>query len=274
MKAITLAIIGLVTFGTISCHARKVKGNGNIITKEIQVSDYNELKVGSGIDASGNSFFGNRESPRVNYAQQAGKAELTVTIDENLLPLLKFKSEGKALVIETEKGTTINPSKLSITTHSGELTRLRVSGGIDFFLTSHLSGDNIEINASGASDVYLERPVRITNLCKINLSGASDLKIKDLECDRIESRSSGSSDIKMAGKANEGEYRCSGSSDIKSYDFVVKKLKCSASGSSDILTHVTDYLDASASGSSDIKYKGNPEVKKSSSGSSDIDHVN
>ena len=41
MKAIALAFIGLMTFGTIACHAKKVKGNGNIITKEIQVSDYN-----------------------------------------------------------------------------------------------------------------------------------------------------------------------------------------------------------------------------------------
>ena len=121
--------------------------------------------------------------------------------------------------------------------------------------------------------VYLEKPIRITNLCKINLSGASDLKVSDLICDRIDTHSSGSSDMNLKGKANDGKYSCSGSSDIKAYDFVIKRLKCSASGSSDIFTTVTEKLEANASGSSDIKYKGNPEVKKHSSGSSDIDHI-
>ena len=121
--------------------------------------------------------------------------------------------------------------------------------------------------------IYLEKPIRITNLCKINLSGASDLKVSDLICDRIDTHSSGSSDMNLKGKANDGKYSCSGSSDIKAYDFVIKRLKCSASGSSDIFTTVTEKLEANASGSSDIKYKGNPEVKKHSSGSSDIDHI-
>ncbi|KKB46347.1 hypothetical protein HMPREF1212_03841 [Parabacteroides sp. HGS0025] len=274
MRAIALAFIGLMTLGIVSCHAKKVKGNGNIITKEIQVSDYKEIKVGQGIEHGGMSFSKKNQSPRFNYTQQSGSAGLEITIDENLLSLLVIESNGGVLRIGTERGTQINPSRLVINSHSKELNKLGVSGGMDFILQNKLTGDNLEVSASGASDVYLENAVRISNLCKISLSGASDLKASDLECDKIECRSSGSSDIKMSGKANDGEYHCSGSSDIKSYDFVVKRLRCSASGSSDIMTNVTERLDASASGSSDIKYKGNPEVKKSSSGSSDIDHVN
>lgn len=274
MRAITLAIIGLMTLATISCHAKKVTGNGNIITKEIQVSDYNEIRVGQGIESNGNIITNKKKSPRFNYTQQSGSAGLEITIDENLFPLLKIQSNGNVLQIETERGTQISPTQLVINGRSKELKKLGVSGGMDFYLKSKLTGDNLEVSGSGASDVYLEQQVRISNLCKISLSGASDLKASDLECDKIECRSSGSSDIKMAGKANTGEYHCSGSSDIKSYDFVVNRLKCSASGSSDIQTNVTEKLEASASGSSDIKYKGKPEVKKSSSGSSDIDPVN
>lgn len=46
MKRITFAIISLIAFSTISCFAEKIKGNGNIITKEIQVADYKQIKVG------------------------------------------------------------------------------------------------------------------------------------------------------------------------------------------------------------------------------------
>ena len=49
MKRITFAIISLIAFSTISCFAEKIKGNGNIITKEIQVADYKQIKVGQGI---------------------------------------------------------------------------------------------------------------------------------------------------------------------------------------------------------------------------------
>lgn len=273
MKVITLAIIGLMVFGTISCHAKKVKGNGVIITKEIQVSDYKEIKVGQGIESGGMSFTKKNNPPRFNYAQQSGSASLEITIDENLLPLLTIKSDGTVLQIEPERGTQISPTRLEMSGRSRELRKLEVSGGMDFFLQSKLTGNYLDVKASGASDVYLEKPVRISNLCKIDLSGASDLNASDLECDKIECNSSGASDIKLTGKANDGQYNCSGSSDIKSYDFVVKRLNCQASGSSDIMTNVTEKLEASASGSSDIKYKGNPKVNKNASGASDIENV-
>ena len=54
MKRITFAIISLIAFSTISCFAEKIKGNGNIITKEIQVADYKQIKVGQGIETGGN----------------------------------------------------------------------------------------------------------------------------------------------------------------------------------------------------------------------------
>lgn len=276
MNKLILACIGLIAIGTMSCYGERVNGNKNIVTKEIQVSDYNDLKISPSISSSSNGFFlsGKNQSPQINYSQQAGKAGLTITIDENLLPLLNIKSEGRLLSIEVKTDYQINPSKLIIHTHSSELKKLRVSGSIDFFLKSPLSGDNIEIIASGASDVYLEKPVRIANLCKFNQSGSSDLKVDNLECDQIETRSSGSSDLFLTGKANDGKFRCSGSSDIKAYGFTLKNLKCSASGSSDIFITVTESLDASASGSSDIKYKGNPKVNKHSSGASDIKQAN
>ena len=45
MKRITFAIISLIAFSTISCFAEKIKGNGNIITKEIQVADYKQAET-------------------------------------------------------------------------------------------------------------------------------------------------------------------------------------------------------------------------------------
>lgn len=278
MRAIALAFIGLMTLGLISCHARGVKGNGNIITKEINVSDFTEIRIGQGIGSSGiNGLFswGQKfKSPVFNYSQQKGNAGLEIKIDENLLSALKIESTDGILMIEAKKGSQISPTTLEINGHSSGLTKLSTSGSTDFYLKSDLTTDNLEISSSGGSDVYLKNPVRISGLCKFSLSGGSDLKATDLECDEIEVRTSGGSDISLAGNANSGLYRSSGGSDINAYNLVVKSLDCASSGGSDIETTVTESLDASASGGSDIRYKGNPKVNKSASGGSDIDHVN
>lgn len=278
MRAIALAFIGLITLGTISCHAGKLKGNGNIVTKEINVSDFAEIRIGQGIGTTGmNGLFSwgqKYASPVFNYSQQKGNAGLKIKIDENLFSALKIESANGILVIEAKKGSQITPTTLEINGHSSELTKLSTSGSTDFYLKSDLTSDNLEVSSSGGSDVYLKNPVRISGLCKFSLSGGSDVQATDLECDEIEVRTSGGSDISLAGSANSGSYRSSGGSDIHAYNFVVKNLDCASSGGSDIETNVTESLDASASGGSDIRYKGNPKVNKSASGGSDVNHVN
>lgn len=279
MRAIALVIIGLMTWGIIFCHASNIKGNGNIVTKEIMdISDFTEIKVGRGIGAVGlGSFFswGQKfKSPVFNYSQQEGKSGLEIKIDENLLPLLNITSTNGTLVIEAKKGDQIQPTALEINGHSRELTKLSTQGSIDFYLKSNLTTDKLEINTSGGSDAYLKNQVRISGLCQFNLSGGSDLKATDLVCDQIKIHTSGGSDISLTGQANSGLYRSSGGSDINAYNFVVKHLECNSSGGSDIETTVTESLKASASGGSDIMYKGDPKVNKSTSGGSDINHVN
>lgn len=277
MRAIALAIVGIMALGAISCHASKIKGNGEIVTKEIKVSDFSEIRVGQGIGSVSMSdffSFGQKyKSPEFHYSQQEGSAGLEITIDENLLSSLNIETTDGVLVIEAKKGIKITPTSMEIKGHSRELTALRTSGSTDFYLNSNLTTESLEVSASGGSDVYLKNPVRISGLCKFSLSGGSDLKATDLECGVIDVRTSGGSDISLAGKANSGSYRSSGGSDIKAYNFVVKRLECSSSGGSDIQTTVTESLDASASGGSDIMYKGDPKVNKSASGGSDIDHV-
>lgn len=277
MRAIALAIVGIMVMGVISCHASKIKGNGEIVTKEIKVSDFSEIRIGQGIGSvSMSDFFswGQRfKSPEFHYTQQQGSAGLEITIDENLLTSLNIETTNGVLVIEAKKGTKISPTSMEIKGHSRELTALSTSGSTDFYLNSKLTTEKLEVSASGGSDVYLKNPVRISGLCKFSLSGGSDLKATDLECDKIEARTSGGSDISLAGNANSGSYRTSGGSDINAYGFAVKRLECSASGGSDIEATATESLDASASGGSDIRYKGNPQVNKSASGGSDIDHV-
>lgn len=144
-----------------------------------------------------------------------------------------------------------------------------MSGCMDFVLRSALSGDDLEIIATRGSDVKMEQPINVSN-CIIEATSGSDIIIHDLTTRIIRGRASGGSDLKLTGKAENGEYSASGGSDIKAYDLILNQLECSASGGSDIYTHVTDYIKASASGGSDVHYKGSARSDTSTSGGSDI----
>ena len=58
-----------------------IKGDGNIITKEISISDYDEI-----------SYVG---KVNIKYEQSNASPFFKITIDENILPHLDIKIKGK-----------------------------------------------------------------------------------------------------------------------------------------------------------------------------------
>ncbi len=129
-----------------------------------------------------------------------------------------------------------------------------------------------KLTASGASDVYADGTLTGTNL-DIDLSGASDFKGM-VNAQNLRLEGSGSSDFTISGKATNLRIALHGSSDVKGFDLIAENCDVEASGSSDVNITVNNQLKASVSGSSDIRYKGNATLKEvRSSGSSDIKKV-
>ena len=248
-----MALFALIAFCVMPIEAKKVKGNGDIITKEISVRDYSAIKVGStamGYSDSWFSLFSRGGNPSYVFGYTQGEsASLRITIDENLYPYINVQVKNEELSISTENGTQLSPTRFKIEGTSKKLEKIQMSGCMDFVLRSALSGDDLEIIATRGSDVKMEQPINVSN-CIIEATSGSDLK--------------------LTGKAENGEYSASGGSDIKAYDLILNQLECSASGGSDIYTHVTDYIKASASGGSDVHYKGSARSDTSTSGGSDI----
>ena len=177
------------------------------------------------------SLFSRGGNPSYVFGYTQGEsASLRITIDENLYPYINVQVKNEELSISTENGTQLSP------------TRFKIEG------TSKVNVSN----------------------CIIEATSGSDIIINDLTTRIIRGRASGGSDLKLTGKAENGEYSASGGSDIKAYDLILNQLECSASGGSDIYTHVTDYIKASASGGSDVHYKGSARSDTSTSGGSDI----
>lgn len=105
-----------------------IKGDGNIITKEISISDYDEI-----------SYVG---KVNIEYEQSNASPFFKITIDENILPHLDIKIKGKTLIIQPKDekkyfngnsyGLNLQPTVCEIKTSSRELKEISAVGGGEF----------------------------------------------------------------------------------------------------------------------------------------------
>ncbi len=266
-------ILILCTSALTSANAETVRGNGNIITKEVNVGEYNSIKLGPGIECN-SRFFDKKafRSPVFNYSQNKGNNVISITVDENVFSLLEINVSGNELVIGVKRGNKVNPSQLIMNGTSADLNKISVSGCIDLNFVTDFNSDKLDIQISGASDVKMNHSAQIRQL-NIRISGAGDFVADDLTCDYIESSVSGAGDVTLEGKADRGKFSVSGAGDIKAFDFIVKDMECRVSGAGDIKVTATNTLDATVSGTGDIHYKGEAKVNTRVSGFGDIKKV-
>lgn len=154
------------------------------------------------------------------------------------------------LYIGMEKGLKWNGGNKKLRAYISfkQLDQLNISGACDVFIKGVLTGDELLIKQSGASDLKGKLAV---NKLSVDLSGASDMTI--------------------SGTATQVNVEASGASDFKGFDLVTDICNVSASGASDIRVTVNKELSAKASGASDVKYKGNGVIRDlKSSGASSV----
>ena len=128
------------------------------------------------------------------------------------------------------------------------------------------------LEASGACNVKSTDPIKQPEL-KIEMSGASDFT-GELAVGKLRLNSSGASNIKISGKADNASFDAAGACTIRGYDLITDMCKINASGASSIRVTVNKELNATASGGSHILYKGTGLIRDiSSSGGASIKRV-
>ncbi len=168
-------------------------------------------------------------------------------------------SKRDLIVTEVNNGTLIISLKKSNMDWRGNLK-----------LRAYISVPDLnKIELNGASDLKMEGVFKTQDL-EVRLSGASDMD-GNVEATNLRLTSSGSSDYKIAGKAENLRINISGSSDIKAFDMVSDYCDISCSGSSDVDITVNKELKVNISGSSNVSYKGTAIVRDlKTSGSSSL----
>ena len=229
MKAIVLSVLMLTAGANVS---------GDDWKKDRTVSGFSGLSVSSGIDV---------------YLTQGNSEKLTFDVkgvDEDRV-ISEVKNGTLKLYIE-RKGFSgwnfgrNNYVKAYLTFK--QLNNLQASGGADVFGKGTLSFKDLNLEASGGSDVKL-----------------------DLKADELNVSVSGGADAVLEGSARTLNASGSGGADLDARKLTVDVCNANSSGGSDVYVNASKELTMKASGGSDIYYYGSAKVlSQSKSGGSDI----
>ena len=235
-----IAILSLTVLLTTSCSAqwgKGIKGNGNSVSIDRSVGDYDGIAVAGWFDVD---------------LVDGKEGQLTLEGEENLLEYIVTEVKNGKLTIRTEKGVNLKPSRGT--------EGIRVTVPVE-------SID--EVNLSGSGDIVGQTTLKASDF-KSAMSGSGDITL-ELDTDSMTATMSGSGDMNLSGKTRDFEATISGSGDIKAYDLEADNVNATISGSADIKVTALKMLKARVSGSGDISYRGNPQkVDTKTSGSGDV----
>ena len=114
---------------------RTIEGDGNIITKEIEIGNYEMLS------ASGGKMV-------IHYIQSEDKSELKVIMDQNIFDLYEFREENGKLIIKPkkkyEKMYRIKPTEFTIITHSAKIKNFDIAGSNTLNIDSPLTSEKLK----------------------------------------------------------------------------------------------------------------------------------
>src|SRR5258705_10528872 len=175
---------------------KQVEGSGNIVTKEIAIQPFTELKA-SGVFSL--------------YLEQGNTESVKIEADDNFQPLFEVKNEGSRLVIKME-------DHVSIKTKKG-------SKGMKVYITfKSLKG--MELSTVG--NISAENKLSFNDLeIKNNSVGSINL---NLSAKSIKIRNESVGTVMLTGSSDEAIIKNNGVGSLKAYDFVVQKMEINNEG--------------------------------------------
>jgi Putative auto-transporter adhesin, head GIN domain len=224
---IILALLFLTTIANAQWSKEdKINGNGKVITKNINTSDYDKVLVSGFYDVD-------------LVSGKEGKIEISG--EENLLQYVKIEVEDNALKISTEK-------RFYLKTSIGKSIRITVPfESLD------------EVNLSGSGDINSKNKI-VASKFSTSLSGSGDINLM-VEAKDITSKVTGSGDMVLKGKSENFKCSVTGSGDLNAFGLESDNVNASVTGSGNSKVYCTELLEARVTGSGDIDYKGNPKKK-------------
>ena len=227
-----LAVMALLA----GCSVGATVGSGKVAT---------ETRAVSGVEAVEFAFVGDMT------ITQGDEESLTITGDDNILPLIKSDVTGGVLRVYTQgvnMAQSITPLRYELKVK--DLSRMTLSG----------AGS---INA----------PKLTTERLQATVSGAGTLRVDALAADALEVSLPGLGDANIAGVVERQQVTLSGAGTYFGEELRSDTADVTISGLGNASVWATEQLDATISGAGSIQYKGGPQVTQQISGLGSVNAI-
>jgi Putative auto-transporter adhesin, head GIN domain len=221
---------------------------------------------------------------------QGATESLTISADDNLLPLMSTRVVNNELLIEGDKNRGFSTKKeIKIRLMVKSLNTIKIKGSGDVH-GDQLKSDKLDIAIEGSGDVKFnairadEFKVGIlgsgdvsidtveSKLLESNVRGSGDVKFGSVKAGQVNISVTGSGDVGAAGSADKVLIEISGSGDVRTSRLIAREVDVKVIASGDADVHATEKLNASVRGSGEIRYAGAPKkVDKEIKGSGSIE---
>lgn len=251
-----VVLLGWITTGWA---ADRVKGDGKLTTKKIEIEDFNEIKVDGVID--------------FNYEQSNDKPTIEVTVDGNLHPYVNIEVKDRVLIVNFKGAKVDHFTKFVVKTHSKWLAAAKVTGNANLMINSPLNGDETVIKANANSLVQFKKPVKVGRLA-LKVAGSANMVVNEVHADKVEMDIDGDGSITVKkGSANEGDFSVVTKGDIHAFGLEIPKINCKITGAGLAEITPTKNLKAQIVGKGNIRYQGPTAVDQRIIGKGKIEEV-
>lgn len=232
MNFSALLICAVTIIGLSSCDVFGVRGNGELETEIRNVDNFHALEVNVPGDVE---------------VRIADEYKVEVTCESSVIAYLETVEDDGVLKIHFDRDV-FDVDNLKVRVWAPSWDGFRINGSADVDVPDAIQGDQLNLG----------------------ISGSGNLKVFNVDFNKIDTRVSGSGDVYLAGAADDLKCTVSGSGNVDALGCPVKTATVTVSGSGDVRVNVSENLNVTVSGSGDVEYEGNPQVTKQVSGSGNV----
>ncbi|GHT67444.1 hypothetical protein FACS189452_05170 [Bacteroidia bacterium] len=208
-----------------------IKGDGNVTTTERTVAAFDRIDLAGSADV------------RVHLNAEP---RVVITVDNNLLPIVKTEVKNGKLSIGTDKSGSF--TKFSVEVYTQTLTGLAVLGSGEIKLDDEVQAASFDVSVSGSGEV--KGTVRCTETLDANISGSGEAK--------------------LSGACKTLNVKVTGSGEFKGKTFEAKNADVNLTGSGEADVWATENLNVKITGSGEVSYRGNPKLTTNITGSGGV----
>ena len=204
-----------------------LEGNGNLVTKEIAVTSFSEIKASGVYELR---------------LSQGSKESVKIEADENLQDLFGVKNEGNKLVIDTKKMNNINlksKNKMRVYVTFKSIKNLEISTVGNVTSDDKLTFDDLQFRNSSVGHVEL-----------------------NMTANKLDMDNKSVGDVKLSGKAQNAVLVNNGVGSIKAGDFLVQTMNIENTGVGNAEVNAEKELKVKDSMLGKVKNKGAAPVRK------------